>query len=206
MDFSIIVVILLAIALFFGALSGLRKGLNHSILRLILIIGCIIVAVKLTPMIREMILEIKIKDGTLGEMIGSLLSDGEQDAPEEMIKIVNAIMTAASALIYIIAFFVLRFLSYIIIFPICKIFVKRDLIKKRLLGTLVGLIQGVVIAFAVLVPLNGILIELGSVVSSEEGQSFIKLPAELNLDSYKDTEISKFLTSIGEDFYQLTIK
>lgn len=191
MDISIIVIILLAVALLFGTLFGMMRGRNRSILRLILIIGCIAGAVCLVPMIKEIVMEIDTGKGTLGEMLTAMEGEGGGNVPQEMLDISSALMTAISLLIFILVFNVLRFVSWLIIFPICKIFVKKDLIKKKGFGAIIGLVQGLVIAFAVLVPLNGLIGELHTISSTEiEGKTMIEIPAELGLDKYEDSAIS----------------
>ena len=198
MDFSIIMLILLGVALLFGTLFGLKRGRNHSILRLILIIGCVVGAIFLTPVLEEIIYEIDTGNGTVKEMFGAMLGEGQASVPQEMIDAGKALLVAIRLLIYVITFFLLRFVSFIIIFPIIKIFVKKDLIKKRLLGTIIGLIQGIVIAFAVLVPLNGLAVELNTASSFEmEGKKLIEVPKELGLDKYQDSAIYGVLDSIG---------
>ena len=198
MDISLIILILLAVALLFGMFYGLTRGRNRSILRLILILGCVGGAIYLTPIIKEILLELDTGNGKLGDMLGAMFGAGQENVPQEVIDMGNTFMEAINLLLYVITFFLLRFTSWFILFPILKIFVRKDLIKKRGLGAIIGLIQGLIIAFAVLVPLNSALVKVNTLSGFEvEGKPLIEVPKELGLDKYQDSQRSGVLDSIG---------
>lgn len=196
---------LTAIALLFGTLFGMRRGRNRSILRLILIIGCVAGAIFLRPVLTDIIMGIDTGDGTLAEMLASGFNQGEQAMPEAMQNLMFALVEIIFGLIsYFIIFFVLRFITWILIFPILKIFVKKDLIKKRGWGALIGFIQGIVIAFSVLVPLNGLATTVDKLSKLEmEGKPMIEIPAEVGLDKHTDSITGGIYDTIGGWYYEI---
>lgn len=199
------ILVLTAIALLFGTLFGMKRGRNRSILRLILIIGCVVGAIFLRPVLTDIIMDIDTGEGTLAEMLASSLSEGGDSMPASMTNMLMALIQIIFGLAsYLICFFVLRFVSWLIIFPICKIFVKKDLIKKRGWGALIGLVQGIVIAFAVVVPLNGLAVEVNKLsVIKMEGKPMIEMPAEVGIDKHGDSLTYRIYDTVGGWYYDI---
>ncbi len=198
------VLVLTIIAIVFGMLFGMGRGRNRSILRLILIIGCVLGAFFLRGTITEIIMGIDTGEGTMAEMITTSLG-GEDPLPEGMQTFVVSIVEVLIGLVaYFVAFFVLRLITWLIIFPICKIFVKKELEKKRGWGALIGLIQGIVIAFAVLAPASGLIGTMNSLTKLEiEGEPMLAVEEEFGVETYKDSFIGKTYLTIGGWYYEL---
>ena len=187
------------IALLFGTLFGMSRGRNRAILRLILIVGSIIGAIFLRETISEIIMNIETGEGTVAEMITASMTEGEEALPESMQTLMLAMIEIMFGLVsYFIAFFALRFISWIIIYPICKIFVKKGEKKRRGAGAIIGLVQGIVIAIAVVVPLNGLAGEFSKFPSDE-----MAIPAEVGLEDYNTSGTYKVYDTIGGWYYDI---
>lgn len=198
------VLVLTGVAIIFGTLFGMGRGRNRSILRLILIIGCVLGAYFLRGTVTEIIMGIDTGEGTLAEMMASSLG-GEGSFPEGLQNFVVSLIEILIGLIaYFLVFFALRFVTWILIYPICKIFVKKELVKKKGLGALIGLVQGVIVAFAVLAPASGLISTVGVLTKMEmEGEPMLAVEKEIGLEDYKDSFIGKTYLTIGGWYYEL---
>ncbi len=196
---------LTAIALIFGTLFGMGRGCNRSILRLILLVGCVVGAIFLRQMVTDIIMGIDTGEGTVEEMLSSMLNSEEQQLPQSMQKLVVAMIEIIFGLVsYFLVFFVLRFITWVLIYPILKIFVKKEAKKKRGFGAFIGLVQGVVTAFAVLVPLNGLAVEVNKLSKVEmSGKPMLAIPAEVGLDEYAESVPNTIYNSVGGWYYQM---
>ena len=193
------VIALTAIAILFGTLWGMGRGRNRSILRLILIIGCVAGAIFLRPIIVKVIMGIDTGEGTIAEMLASSMGGGESEMPEAFTNLLLALVEISFGLVsYFVAFFALRLVSWIIIFPICKIFVKKESKKKKGAGALIGFIQGLVIAFAVVVPLNGLTGTMAKLSQIEmQGKPLMEMPAEIGLEEHLSSPINGVYDTVG---------
>ncbi len=200
--FSSIVTGISAGAIALGALLGLLRGTNRSILRLVLIIACAVGAFFLMEKVADVILTIKVEGGvTLHESILAGLVEGGE-LPESVQTLIIALIEIVVGLaFFLLGFIVLSFLSWLIVFPILKIFVKPGVKKRRLLGMIIGAIQGVVVAFVLCVPVTGITNEVQKLSEIEvDGKKII--PVELNLEEFTDSEIYKIYNTSGDWFYE----
>ena len=156
---TIVMIALSAVALVFGMLYGMGRGRNRSILRLILILGCIAGAIFLREPVVEFLMEIEVAKGeTVAEMLyGTIAGELPQGFSNFAVLLIGMIINLA---IYFILFFLLRIVSWLILFPILKIFVKTEIDKRKGAGAIIGLIQGIVIIFAIVIPLNGLAIQV----------------------------------------------
>ncbi len=200
---NIAMIALTAVALLFGILYGMGRGRNRSILRLILIIGCILGAVFL----RETVVNIILESNVGKELMASLSKEVPTDYQNIVLLLVSIIF---NIIVYFLLFFVLRIVSWLILFPILKIFVRTELDKSKGMGAIIGLIQGVVVAFAVLVPLNGLFIQMDRLSRIEmkmpqtaqeeqvnpEELSF-KIPKEFGLSEYVSSGLCSIYEGIG---------
>lgn len=213
---TIVMIALTAVALVFGTLFGLKRGRNRSIVRLILILGSIVGAIFL----REPVIEFLTELDVVQELLNSLASEMPSGFQYYMLVLVGIIL---NILVYFILFFLLRLVSWLILYPIIKIFVKTEIDKKRGAGALIGLIQGIVIAFAVLVPLNGMAVQFDRLtkvdISMFSGQSgsggeqtgaeqksegfSLEIFEEVGLGEYADSELSKVYNAIGGWYFDM---
>ena len=164
-----LMVILIAFPIFFGVLLGLLRGSRRALLRLILIILCVVLAFVLCgPLTNKVLTEDIIQNEDTGEMISieemciKMLGKDMEAIGEFTVDTIRSFFKVLTFLALLCASW---FISWLIVFPICQIFVKpkqvRDssgrLIKKkrRLLGALFGLIQGIAVALVVCIVFNG---------------------------------------------------
>lgn len=132
---TLIVLAVTAIGLGFGALFGLMRGRDRALLRLGLIILSAILAIALRGVIVDVVMGIEFDGATLKEsLLDSFGSDAE--IPE---KLQNLVVTLVEILIGFVAYFVLlyvlRFLTWILLFPFLKLII-RKFEKKRLIKIL----------------------------------------------------------------------
>ena len=216
---TIIMIALTAVALFFGMLYGLGRGRNRSILRLILIIGCVAGAIYLRQPVIEFLLN---KTFVVQELIKAIASDLPANYQGVISILINILL---SIVIYFVLFFILRIVSWLILFPIFKIFVKTEVDKRRGFGAIVGLLQGIVIAFAVIVPLNGLIIQVdrlskvemvmpaqnqgGSGGKEQTGsnepkpQPILAIPDDIGLEEYTKSGLASFFVSAGDWYFDM---
>lgn len=171
-----------------GFLCGLIRGRNRSILRVCLVVVCAVAAFFLRTVVADAIMGIEINGETLLKTLQSSFTNSEMSA--EMTDIICAVVEGLiGAVCFIILFVALRFVTWALIYPFLKLAVKKEdkrtdeekeVAKQNLLnegkkkykpalkrwwGALVGSLQGVLIAFLVLVPLTGMLGTVGSLTA-----------------------------------------
>ena len=203
---TIAMIALFAIAIIFGMLFGMARGFSRSLLRLILICGCVAGAVFLREPVINFVMEMEAVKGLINPILGEL--------PPTYQQVVYVLLSAVlSIVVYFVLFFVLRLVSWLILFPILKIFVKSERRKLKLLGAILGLIQGAVIAFAVLVPLNGLIIQADKISNiklemptGEESagpKALFEVPKEFGLKEYTSSAICLTLNDIGGWYFDM---
>ena len=193
------------ISLLFGWLFGLMRGRNRAILRLCLIVLSVIVAIVARKAVVGAVMNLNLGDGTVMEMITEALNSGETQLPQAIQDIVFALV---EIIIGLVSFFVillaLSFVTWLIVFPICKIFVKKGAKKRVLAGGLVGLIQGLVISFVVCAPLTGIIIQVDKVSGVQmQGKPLFEIPAEVGTDEYIASAPGKIYDATGSWFFDI---
>ena len=159
--------------LLFGALFGMMRGRNRSILRLIIVLICGVAAIFLKDVVVGILMDLDFVKELMAEMATEF---------SEMEALTNVIMAFIRILfgliVYLLLFFVLQFVTWMIVYPICKIFVKKEgmrkakreaaqnpqehqgkekikVKKKKGWGSLIGLGQGLLVAFFICAPLTG---------------------------------------------------
>lgn len=118
--------IILGITLFFianGALWGFIRGRNRSILRISIIIGILILCFIVKNPIVDAILEIEVDGKTLGDSMVEAMGDDLASLGDMLIALVKGVI---GFLLFVIMFLLLKFLTLIIVYPILKIFVKKE--------------------------------------------------------------------------------
>lgn len=190
-----------------GLLLGLFRGFSRSVVRLILVAASAVAAWFLRPIISKTLMGLEID----GKSINSVLAEAfAGDVPQSVVTLTYALVEIMIGLLaFIIVFFVLKLLTYLILFPIIKIFLGKEK-KGRLLGALIGTIQGVFVAFLVCVPFTGIVGELNNIAAidfsaisgSGSGETATN-PVREMLDGVGITEdmIDEYITSPVGDIY-----
>lgn len=203
--FTIAVIAVSVLCIAVGLLLGLFRGFSRSLVRLILVVASTVAAWFLRPIISKTLMGLEIG----GKSINSVLAEAfAGDIPQSVVTLAYALVEIMIGLLaFIIVFFVLKLLTYLILFPIIKIFLGKEK-KGRLLGALIGTVQGVLVAFLVCVPFTGIIGELNniaaidvSLLSESDSAESQTNPVRGMLDDIGITEdtIDEYLTSpVGE--------
>lgn len=165
--------------LIWGSILGMIRGRNRSILRLVIIVACALLALVMRNTLVDALMGLEIEGETIMDSITGDMSGAEATA-DFMTSLFSILFGLVS---YLAIFGILQFVTWIIVFPICKIFVKKDKDKKKVgAGALIGLAQGFIIAFVTCSPVVGLLgqverllpviEELDGGSSSEQGVGF----------------------------------
>lgn len=165
--------ILFVLVVLSGFLWGLKRGLKKSVNRLLLVIISIAVSLVLAGLITNGIFHLSLFkiDGatTINEYINNLankyIGEGHYYTAEAILVLVKGVVNLIS---FVLVFIVVKFISWIVF-----LFIARDSKAKkaenaklkefgykpkkyRWLGSLVGAIQGALIAFCLFIPISGI--------------------------------------------------
>lgn len=139
-------------------------------------------------------------------MLSEIVSSSE-GMPE---SITNLISSLVRIIIGVVGFIICFFGSLAILRLICKIIrmgVRKFPFKKknRLIGVLVGLLNGICISYVVCVPITGLVVQLNKLASIEmNGEKLIDIDtSELGLDAYEDSTLGKIYVKTGSWFFEL---
>ena len=222
---SLAFIALTAIALVFGTLFGMARGRNRAIMRLIQIVICAVLAIALRGVVVDALMGVQIEGETLGQTLLSAFNEGEVALPASMQHLIFAFIEIFVGLIsYFVLFFALRLVTRIIIYPICKIWVKKGprytvdrkkptrkgettktkINKRKWWGALVGLIQGVLVAFFVLTPLTGLVVQVNKISKIQiNGEALFELPEEIGINEYVESPLGKIYYAVGGWYFDI---
>ncbi|MBO5926222.1 MAG: CvpA family protein [Clostridia bacterium] len=182
-----------------GFLFGLIKGMARSIFSLILVVACLVFVFVFDHKLASLVMHLDVGGQTLKEALTSALSQ-----TEGMGALVEKLVPLIEILIGVIGFIIVFIASYFIsrvIYFIGKFFI-RPTRKMRLLGGLFGIVQGLVIAFAICVPVNGLLLEINKFTEIEiQGEQVFNLDS-LQMKEYEESTINKLLVGVGDGFFK----
>ena len=199
------VLVLTLVALLFGALFGLMRGLNRSLLRLGLIVLCVVLAILLRGVVVNAVLGIEVEGKTLSETLLSALTS-EATLPQSVIDLVFALIEIVIGIVaYFALFFVLRFITWVLFYPILKIWVKKGEKKRGWWGALVGLGQGLIIAFVMWAPVTGLLVQANKVIHLEvDGKAIVaELPEEIGVAEYPKSVPGAVYDATGNWYFEI---
>lgn len=191
----LVVVALTALPIVVGGLMGLKRGLNRSVLRLIIVVASVVVAWVLREKLIDAIMTADISaisgSAESGQTIPAMIESslGEQANLAKLIIPIVEILVGIIA--FLLSFIVLKFVS-LIVFWILSIFVRPGAKKRRLFGALVGVAQGLVVAYFICVPLNGL-------IGTVDTLSKIEIPVETVAEAPASNAIAAM--SDSEDEY-----
>jgi len=202
-NLTTIILLLTAVFLVLGFLFGFLRGFNRSVLRALLVIASLVLAFAFRGVVTNILMGLDIGGQTLKDSLVSAFSDGSLPA-----SLQNLVMVLAEIMIGIVAFLavflVLCFITWLIVFPILKIFVRKGVHKRRILGAVVGVLQGFVMAFAFCAPVTGLVVQVDKISQLElEGKPVIEIPAEIGIPEYIESAPGKFYNSIGGWFFDM---
>ena len=147
----------------FGLIFGFARGNGRSITRFVVIVLCIVGAFLLREPIANGLMNLKIGGTSLQDSLMQSIPQDSQQMAEVLVRLVKVCFAAVS---FVLAFLLLKWLTALIVDPILFAFFpkagkedkKTGKVRKtkRLLGGVFGLLQGVLIALVVCIPLNGV--------------------------------------------------
>ncbi len=192
-----------AAALLFGALVGMLRGRNRAALRLGLVVLSVVLAVLFRGTVADILLGIEVEGEPLREMLTAELTAEGNALPEAMVNLVFSLIEIAIGLVAFFGLFIiLRLFTWILVFPILKIFVKRGESKGVGLGALFGLAQGLVIAFVICAPLTGIVTQVDRISNLKmNGEQLLEIPEEIGIGGYLDSAPAKIYSKAGGWFF-----
>lgn len=195
-----------------GFLFGLIRGFNRSLLRLILVAVSVALAWFLRGVIVNLILKINIQGKTIEQFLTDMLVNNGASIPDSVTNLVFVLVQIiASVICFILLFFLLRFITWSLIYPFLKLVVRKGANKRALLGGVIGLLQGVLVAFVLCVPVTGIAGQLNTMVTAMSevkvnGEALV--PAEISsqiesigLNDYQNSALGKFYIKTGGGLY-----
>lgn len=204
--------VITGIALGFSVLMGLVRGSRRATLRLVLVLICAVATFCLKNFLADILLNTTVTiDGaatTIQDYIVTALPEEMQELGATIV--IPLVRVIVGVVIFLLLFWVLKLVSWIILYPICKLFVKKGEKKHAGFGALIGLVQGVVIALCFCVPLSGMVFQVNRVIpmveqltsdtmsveesGSGESSSDELIPEEVSqlLNGYEETIIGNF--------------
>lgn len=201
---NIIVLAITAACVLFGFILGIIRGFSRSLLRFLLIAVCAAGAWFLRGLLTDIVMGININGQTLGDMIAEGLSSA--DLPSSVTSLVQTLARLiVGVALFIVCFLLLQLVTWAILFPLLKLFLKRHPVKRhRITGAVIGLLQGAVIAFVICFPLSGLLVQFNKIASLEmNGEPILNMGAELDVESYSASPLGKFYISAGGGLFKL---
>ena len=193
----------------FGFILGVIRGFSRSLLRFLLIVACAAGAWFLRGLLTDIVMGININGQTLGDMIAEGLSSA--DLPSSVTALVQTLARLiVGVALFLVCFLLLQLVTWVIIFPLLKLFLKRHPVKRhRITGAVIGLVQGAVIAFVFCFPISGLLVQFNKIASLEMngekvlGGDMAGVMEQMDIEGYTSSPLGKFYISAGGGLFKL---
>ena len=206
---NIIVLAITAACVLFGFILGVIRGFSRSLLRFLLIAVCAAGAWFLRGLLTDIVMGININGQTLGDMIAEGLSSA--DLPSSVTSLVQTLARLiVGVALFLVCFLLLQLVTWVIIFPLLKLFLKRHPVKRhRITGAVIGLVQGAVIAFVFCFPISGLLVQFNKIASLEMngekvlGGDMAGVMEQMDIEGYTSSPLGKFYVSAGGGLFTL---
>ena len=201
---SLIFLGLTAFIVLISVIMGMVRGTGRSIVRLALVVGSGLVAYLFFRKVAEWVLAINVQGMPLDEFMFSKLPEELDFAKENAMPLIKLLI---GVICYFLIFGAVQFVSWIIIFPIIKIFVKKS--KKvgkasTLIGGGVGAVQAVFLVFAFVMPMMGFLGSVNQITKTPKDANdtpVFDAAKYVDYDSYENSAVGKFVIKINGKFY-----
>lgn len=194
---SIAIIAIAVVAVLFGFLLGLKRGFDKSLIRIILVAVALVAAWLLREQITNWIMNITVSSGkTVAQTITEAIPADYANFADMILPIVKMITCVA---VFIASFIILQFATWLIGL-IVGVFFRRT--NARLLGGVIGLVQGALVAFAIIIPLNGAILSTEKLTSLEiNGEQPLNVQEYVDFTEYKESQVCKFVSKIGDGIY-----
>lgn len=174
---------LAVIPILFGLILGFMRGSRRAVLRLVLVLLCAVLAYFLCGVVAEKLMTTEVtingekavlQDFLKDMLVGSMSESMANALADLALPIVQSLL---KVIVFLLLFGVAMFLTWLIVFPLCKLFVKKGKKPHRLLGGLFGVVQGVVVALCVCIVFNGLIVQANNLVAAASELSDITTEA-----------------------------
>lgn len=194
---SIAIIAIAGVAVLFGFLLGLKRGFDKSLIRIILVAVALVAAWLLREQITNWIMNITVSSGkTVAQTITEAIPADYANFADMILPIVKMITCVA---VFIASFIILQFATWLIGL-IVGVFFRRT--NARFLGGVIGLVQGALVAFAIIIPLNGAILSTEKLTSLEiNGEQPLNVQEYVDFTEYKESQVCKFVSKIGDGIY-----
>ena len=194
---SIAIIAIAAVALIAGFFLGLKRGFDKSVLRLILVAASLIVAWLVREQAANAVMSIRVSSGkTIAELITEAFPPEYAGFADIILPMVKMI---ACAVAFLACFIILQLLTWIVGLIIGTFFRK---INAPLLGGVIGVVQGALVALAIIIPLNGAVLSAEKLTSLEiNGERPMNVQEYVDFEGYKSSSVCKIVTKIGSGIY-----
>ncbi len=212
---STLILALTALSLIGGAFFGFIRGRDRAIIRLILVVISIVCAFLLRGVIVDLILGFNVDGQTLKEFFISQITSSDAQYPESIISLVVMLVEIlAGVSAYFVLFFLFRFLTWAIVFPICKHFFvakefdprTRRLVdgdKSRGVGAIIGLVQGIIIAIFTISPISGLFVQVDDLSKIKvNGEPAFVLEQEFGFSEYHESFPCSIYSALGGWYFE----
>ncbi|MBR2302836.1 MAG: CvpA family protein [Clostridia bacterium] len=198
-----IVLLITVFALGLGFALGFLRGFNRSLLRAGLVVASLVLAIAFRGAVTGFLMDFDLGGETLKQTLVAAFSDASLPvALQDLVMVLVEIMIGVAA--FLVVFALLALITWLVVYPICKIVVRKGIHKRRILGAVVGLAQGALVAFAFCAPITGLAVQIDKVSDLElDGKPVIEVPAELGVSDYITSAPGKLYNSIGAGFFNM---
>lgn len=206
---GIAIVLITVFSLGLGFLLGFSRGMKKSVFRIISIVVCIILTFIFVKQLGNKLFELKISGQTVEQHVQGMVPAEFSEYIHLIIPVVKSLFMAIG---FVILFLIIQLLTLIIYTIITKLFVsdEKDGIKqpkRRLFGGLIGLGQGILIAFFLCMPLTGLSVEAQKVVSLELNDKKIinfendKGEPYVDFQKYNESALGRIYYGLGKGMF-----
>lgn len=196
---AIFFVAILAFYIITDTLLGLIRGRNRSLLRLGLVAFSAVISLLLHKSITNLIMDVNFGEGSINQLIYETLANSDTPLPDSIANFAFALVEIVlGVFVFVLLFLAVKFITWLVAFPIIKIFVRSEEKKNRGLGALIGAAQGLLTAIIVCGCLSGVVVEANKVTDIKiDGEQMIVLPDELGIQKYASSPLAKGFDMAG---------
>lgn len=196
---TIFFVAIMAFYIITDTLLGLIRGRNRSLLRLGLVAFSAVISLLLHKSITNLIMDVNFGEGSINQLIYETLANSDTPLPDSIANFAFALVEIVlGVFVFVLLFLAVKFITWLVAFPIIKIFVRSEEKKNRGLGALIGAAQGLLTAIIVCGCLSGVVVEANKVTDIKiDGEQMIVLPDELGIQKYASSPLAKGFDMAG---------
>ena len=196
---SIAYLSVLALCVVVDTLLGLIRGRNRSLLRFGLVVASLVVSLLVYKPITDAVMNVKVEGYSISMSILEAFTSSSVALPESLLNLIIALVQIVlGVFVFIGVFLVIKFITWLVAFPILKIFVRREEKKNIGLGALVGFVQGLFVAIVICGCLSGFLTEFYKIAQVEiDGEKVVEMSDEFGIEEYCASPTAKFFDVTG---------